>query len=494
MLSMMMEDDLDPSEGDVKEAGTPTNEEFSPMRTNVEEVITPVATKPAPIEIEITATPTSPAVTDYGTLVVKEPVAAKTSQEAPPKTPRRNKLKKTPSAATQLLTDAQILALENAFKAGDVDDRGVVDAGQVQFIVQQVLGDVLTISEVRTLVQKAESVGAATGVINWVEFKDLIIDLLHTTTTRWGALQTPLDGYVGFDTVLEQQRKKFLKKGFEFNLMVVGESGLGKSTLVNTLFKSKVSRTSCTDDLPQKIPQTVEINTVTHVIEEKNVRLRLSITDTPGFGDQVNNENCWLPIYDQINKQFDNYLKEERSVVRRKQISDSRIHCCLYFVAPTGHGLKALDVSCMKKLHDVVNIIPVIAKADTMTIEERDAFKERIRADIAEAEIKVYPSSLLPEDEDVMQANSPIRKHLPLAVVGSDRALTINNKSILGRQTKWGFVEVENPNHCEFSLLRDMLLRTHMQDLKDTTHEEHYENYRHHKLSAELAVNNGAGA
>ena len=34
-----------------------------------------------------------------------------------------------------------------------------------------------------------------------------------------------------------------------------------------------------------------------------------------------------------------------------------------------------LCFSCMKKLHDVVNIIPVIARADTMTIEERDAFK-----------------------------------------------------------------------------------------------------------------------
>ena len=44
--------------------------------------------------------------------------------------------------------------------------------------------------------------------------------------------------------------------------------------------------------------------------------------------------------------------------------------------------------------------------------------QERIREDIAEAEIKVYPSSLLPEDEDVLQANAPIRKHLPLAVVG----------------------------------------------------------------------------
>ena len=62
----------------------------------------------------------------------------------------------------------------------------------------------------------------AAGVLNVKEFKDLIIDLLHTTTTRWGNLQTKLDGYVGFDTVLEQQRKKFLKKGFEFNLMVVG--------------------------------------------------------------------------------------------------------------------------------------------------------------------------------------------------------------------------------------------------------------------------------
>ena len=45
------------------------------------------------------------------------------------------------------------------------------------------------------------------------------------------------------------------------------------------------------------------------VIEEKNVRLRLSITDTPGFGDQVNNEDCWLPIYDHINRHFDDYLK-----------------------------------------------------------------------------------------------------------------------------------------------------------------------------------------
>lgn len=37
---------------------------------------------------------------------------------------------------------------------------------------------------------------------------------------------------------------------------------------------------------------------------------------------------------------------------------------------------------------------------------------------------------------------------------------------------------VENPMHCDFVKLRTMLVRTHMQDLKDVTRETHYENYR----------------
>lgn len=32
----------------------------------------------------------------------------------------------------------------------------------------------------------------------------------------------------------------------------------------------------------------------------------------------------------------------------------------------------------MKRLHNCVNIVPVIAKADTMTLEERDSFKRRV--------------------------------------------------------------------------------------------------------------------
>uniref|UniRef100_A0A2K6QM49 Septin 1 n=1 Tax=Rhinopithecus roxellana TaxID=61622 RepID=A0A2K6QM49_RHIRO len=42
--------------------------------------------------------------------------------------------------------------------------------------------------------------------------------------------------YVGFAALPSQLHRKSVKKGFDFTLMVAGESGLGKSTLINSLF------------------------------------------------------------------------------------------------------------------------------------------------------------------------------------------------------------------------------------------------------------------
>jgi len=36
-------------------------------------------------------------------------------------------------------------------------------------------------------------------------------------------MKTALEGYVGIDTLTEQIRKKALRQGFEFNIMVVGK-------------------------------------------------------------------------------------------------------------------------------------------------------------------------------------------------------------------------------------------------------------------------------
>ena len=44
-------------------------------------------------------------------------------------------------------------------------------------------------------------------------------------------------------------------------------------------------------------------------------------------------------------------------------------------------------------------------------------------------------------------------------------------------------VEVENPEHCDFSRLKGALLGSHLNDLKEITHDFLYENYRTERLS-----------
>lgn len=43
------------------------------------------------------------------------------------------------------------------------------------------------------------------------------------------------------------------------------------------------------------------------------------------------------------------------------------------------HRLKQIDIEFMRQLHTKVNLIPVIAKADTLTDEEVAEFKARVR-------------------------------------------------------------------------------------------------------------------
>jgi len=50
------------------------------------------------------------------------------------------------------------------------------------------------------------------------------------------------------------------------------------------------------------------------------------------------------------------------------------------------------------------------------------------------------------------------------------------------RQYPWGTVQVENETHCDFIKLREMLIRTNMEDLREQTHSKHYELYRKSRL------------
>lgn len=143
------------------------------------------------------------------------------------------------------------------------------------------------------------------------------------------------------------------------------------------------------------------------VVEENGVRLQLNIVDTPGYGDKVNNERCWDPVVKYIKDQHSAYLRKELTAQRERHIPDTRIHCCLFFIQPSGHSLKPIDVVVLKKLTDITNIVPVIAKSDALTPDELMGFKERIREEFAANGLKMYPydSELLDEDERMMNAH-----------------------------------------------------------------------------------------
>lgn len=66
---------------------------------------------------------------------------------------------------------------------------------------------------------------------------------------------------------------------FLFCFLLTGQSGLGKSTLMNTLFKSKVSRKSVLATAQEKIPKTIEIKSISHgtALSIHSVLLSLSL-------------------------------------------------------------------------------------------------------------------------------------------------------------------------------------------------------------------------
>lgn len=100
-----------------------------------------------------------------------------------------------------------------------------------------------------------------------------------------------LDGYVGFANLPNQVYRKAVKRGFEFTLMVVGESGLGKSTLINSMFLADIYNPEQHPGPSARTKKTVAVETTKVVLRENGVNLTLTVVDTPGFGDAVDNSN-----------------------------------------------------------------------------------------------------------------------------------------------------------------------------------------------------------
>jgi cell division control protein 11 len=98
-----------------------------------------------------------------------------------------------------------------------------------------------------------------------------------------------------------------------------------------------------------------EVQPLLSELEEDGVRIALTIVDTPGFGDNIDNEFAHVsciphlmdPTYASIRfqeivgyleRQYDDILAEESRIKRNPRFRDNRVHALLYFIPPTGHA------------------------------------------------------------------------------------------------------------------------------------------------------------
>lgn len=287
------------------------------------------------------------------------------------------------------------------------------------------------------------------------------------------------------------RKRKHLKRGITFTLMVVGQSGSGRSTFINTLCGQQVVDVSTTIMLPTDTSTEIDLQLREETVEledDEGVKIQLNIIDTPGFGDSLDNSMSFEVISDYVRHQYDEILLEESRVRRNPRFKDGRVHCCLYLINPTGHGLKEVDVEFMRKLGSIVNVIPVISKADSLTPEELKLNKKLIMEDVDRFNLPIYNFPFDEEDisEEDYQTNTYLRSLLPFSVIGSNDAENVGDGVIIrGRKYPWGTLDVEDSSVSDFVVLRNTLLISHLHDLKDYTHEILYERYRTEALSGE---------
>lgn len=105
----------------------------------------------------------------------------------------------------------------------------------------------------------------------------------------------------------------------------------------------------------------------------------------------------------------------------------------------------------MKKLGSRVNLIPVIAKADTMTPEDLDNFKTRVRAVISAQGIKVYTPPVDSDDLHAGEHAKSMQDVMPYSIIGSvDDVTTPDGRTVKGREYLWGVAEGERLYSVEF--------------------------------------------
>ncbi|KAF8067209.1 glpF [Scenedesmus sp. PABB004] len=295
------------------------------------------------------------------------------------------------------------------------------------------------------------------------------------------------------------------------NYMVLGESGLGKTTFIHNLTSSfkvlnggRVADGSSTT-LSQFAADPDSLKTVLEPMEipESSRRLMITIQDMPGWGDDIN-----LMRYLRV---ITTFLLEQRAKVRvlrvlcvlrvprdYEKLDGGRalgetamcgqlqhsVTACLYFIPP--HRMKKIDLILMAAISQLVTVVPVIGKADAMTERELVTYRGEVLRMLS-APNKYVPTRNLPAlevslfgfAESILADLGMAKGQLPIAIVSSRESEPCDDPAFLAslglegvsnptqpvRHYRWGAVYPLNRGHSDLIVLKRLLLGDRVESL-----------------------------
>ena len=256
------------------------------------------------------------------------------------------------------------------------------------------------------------------------------------------------------------------RQGTRFSIMIAGSKGSGKSSFFNNIVGKNIITNEISD----------EINVYMLNLDCEGVMQKITFVDTPGF-DTINEKEIQGNVISFIKEQFDLFMAEETKIRRNPKYEDTRIHLLLYFLPATSAGLKQSDLIFLEKAKELVNIVPIISKADGLTPEETVEYKQLIKEQFEMYNIPIFDLNNYDHgEEEELDLNSLV----PFTVIsGENKTKKINNL----------FIEVDNPNFNDLSVLREIILSTHIDVFVDETASVLYEKYRTKALESALEEN-----
>ncbi|KAG5180287.1 Septin-domain-containing protein [Tribonema minus] len=256
-------------------------------------------------------------------------------------------------------------------------------------------------------------------------------------------------------------------KVVNYRIMLAGESGLGKTTMMNNLFSSytdkpvgnkgkQFDKTRLEDfmkpELRVKLQESFQVVFPGPQCTQSTVNFFLQ--DTPGYGDDVNVMNSINMVADHAKDQhilWNKHVKATTSIGLMPDIQqDTRFDICLYFISP--HRYRGIDVAYVAALAKYVNVVPIIAKSDTIFPSDLwDKYEADYGLKRPAAGVFACVSSPIEDQGSFLQMFG-----VPAAAWPT-------------RQYAWGTAAVFNPSHSDTFALRIMLFEKGFTHVDEST-------------------------